>query len=230
MPTSARTIIKKAMQKVGVLVKSEVPDDDEANDALDSLNALIDSWSNNSANITSRVRETFTLSNNVSYTIGTGQTFNTARPMQLIEAFTTSGSIDYPMSIVNQEEYDLIALKDVGGRPTVITYNSGYPYGTITMFPKPDASYTLTILSEKAITGFATLDTTLNLPNGWERALVYNLALEIAPEYGQQPDGSIVKIASESLGAIKLAVIRSRPVNAYFSGNYSTNNIYGGYY
>ena len=229
MPT-ARTIIKKAMQKVGILVKSEDPDADEANDALDSLNALIDSWSNYSDNITTRVRETFNLSTAVSYTIGTGQTFNTDRPIQLMEAFITSGNIDYPMNIVNQEEYDLVSIKTIGGRPTIITYNSGYPYGTLTMYPAPDASYTLTILSEKAITGFATLDTLLNLPNGWERALVYNLALELAPEYGQQPDASVAKIAADSLGAIKLAVVRSRPVNSYFNGNYNVNNIYGGYY
>jgi len=229
MPT-ARTIIKKAMQKVGILVKSEDPDADEANDALDSLNALIDSWSNYSDNITTRVRETFNLSTAVSYTIGTGQTFNTDRPIQLMEAFITSGNIDYPMNIVNQEEYDLVSIKTIGGRPTIITYNSGYPYGTLTMYPAPDASYTLTILSEKAIIGFATLDTLLNLPNGWERALVYNLALELAPEYGQQPDASVAKIAADSLGAIKLAVVRSRPVNSYFNGNYNVNNIYGGYY
>lgn len=226
--TTARKIIKKAMQKTGVLVKSETPDDDEANDALDALNALIDSWSNDSANITTRVRETFPLTSAKTYTIGVGQDFDTARPMQIVEAFTSLSVTDTPILIVNQEEYDSISYKDAVGQPSALTYDSGFPTGLITIYPTPDASYTLTILSEKALTGFATLDTELTLPNGWERALVYNLAIELAPEYGQQLDQAIVDIASESLGLIKLAVVRSRPVNVSTSV-LATRNIFTGY-
>jgi hypothetical protein len=68
----------------------------------------------------------------------------------------------------------------------------------------------------------------MSLPDGWERALVYNLALELAPEYQQQPDASVAIIATQSLGAIKLAVVRSRPVNAYPQSR-SNGNIYSGW-
>ena len=229
MATTARKIIRKAMQKVGILVKSEVPDDDEANDALDSLNALIDSWSNYSDNITTRVRETFTLPTTTSVTIGVGQTFNTQRPIQIVDAYVSQGTIDYPVEVVNEEQYDSVSFKTIQGRPVYLAYDSGYPTGNINIYPVSDGSYTLTILSEKAIVGFATLDTLLNLPNGWERALVYNLALELAPEYGQQPDASIVKIAGDSLGAIRLAVVRSRPVNSDLNLRIA-GNIYDGWF
>jgi len=227
--TTARTLIKKAMQKVGILVKSEVPDDDEANDALDSLNALIASWSNYSYNITTRVRETFSLPTTTNITIGAGQTFNTTRPIQIVDAYCSQGTIDYPMEIVNAEQYDSISFKSIQGRPQYLSYDNGYPTGNINVYPVSSGGYTLTILSEKAITGFATLDTELNLPQGWERALVYNLALELAPEYGQQPDGSVVKIAADSLGAIRLAVVRSRPVNSDLNLRVS-GNIYDGWF
>ena len=46
--TTASDIIKKAMQKVGVLTKSESPSSDESADGLDSLNDLLSSWSNES--------------------------------------------------------------------------------------------------------------------------------------------------------------------------------------
>lgn len=216
------------MQKIGVLVKSETPDDDEANDALDSLNALIDSWSNDYACITSRVSETFTLSSSASYTIGIGEDFNTARPMQIVDAYTSLAQVDYPVEIVNQEIYNSISFKNIQGRPYILTYNSGFPVGQITVYPIPDDSYTLTILSEKALTGFATLDTELTLPTGWERALVYNLALELAPEYGQQPDQSIAAIASESLGAVKIAAIRARPITSEVDAR-EIGNIYNGW-
>jgi len=229
MTTTARKIITKAMLKIGVLVKSEVPDDDEANDALDALNALIDSWSNYADNITTRVRETFTLPTSASMTIGVGQTLNTTRPTQIVDAYVSQGEVDYPVQIVNQEQYDSVSFKTIQGRPCYLSYNNGYPTGKIDVYPVSDGSYTLTILSEKAIVGFDTLDTELNLPNGWERALVYNLALELAPEYGQQPDASIVKIAGVALGAIRLAVVRSRPVNGDLNLRIS-GNIYDGWF
>lgn len=225
--TTARTIVKKAMQKIGVLVKSETPDDDEANDAFDALNGLLESWSNYSANITSRVTETFSLTSAASYTIGTGQTFNTIRPLQIMNAYITSGGVDYPLEIVNRENYNNISQKATAGQPYVLTYDNAYPYGIITLYPTPDASYTLTLLSEKPITTFATLDTALNLPAGWERALIYNLALEIAPEYAQEPSASVVNIANKSLGAIKLSVVRARPVLT--PTDLAVRNIYTGF-
>lgn len=211
---TARGIIKKAMQKIGAITKGENPSADEANDALDSLNALIASWSNFADNIYSRTLETFNLTSAATYSIGTGQTFNTTRPIQIVDAYVTSGDIDYPLTIINQEQFDPVAMKTTQGIPQYLIYNNAYPYGTITLYYVPSGVSSITLLSEKAITGFATLDTVMSLPEGWERALVYNLALELAPEYSQQPDPSVAAIAVQSLGAIKMAVVRSRPINS----------------
>jgi hypothetical protein len=226
--TTARTIVKKAMQKIGVLVKSETPDDDEANDALDALNALIDSWSNYGANIYSRVTETFPLSGATDYSIGEGQTFDTIRPIQIVNAFVSSSNVDYPLNIINREGYNQISQKNTGGIPYYLVYNNNFPFAQITLYPVPDGSYTLTILSEKAVLGFETLDTVLSLPPGWERALIYNLAIEIAPDYGQQVTPAVGNTATKSLGAIKLAVVRTRPVSDDM-GIGQINNIYTGW-
>lgn len=210
--TTARSLIRKALLDIGALTKTERPAADEANDALDALNALIASWSNFGANIYTRQRETFPLTSAASYTIGSGQTFNTTIPIQIVDAYTTLAQIDYPLSIITDEQYDSITFKANPGIPQVLQYNNNYPIGTILLYPTPVSVTSITILSEKAVTGFATLDTVLSLPNGWERALQKNLALEIAPQYRQQPDPSIVKAAAESLGLIRMAVVRSRPV------------------
>lgn len=227
--STARDIIKKSLQKIGTLTKGENPSSDEANDALDSLNALIASWSNFSENIYSRTLETFNLTSAATYSIGAGQTFNTTRPIQIVDAYVTSGGIDYPLTIINQEQFDPVAMKTTQGIPQYLIYNNAYPYGTITLYYVPSGVNSITLLSEKPITGFATLDTAMSLPDGWERALVYNLALELAPEYAQQPDASVAAIASQSLGAIKLAVIRSRPINSSPAVR-TVNNVYTGWY
>jgi len=227
--TTARTIIKRSLQDNGVLTKGEDPAADEANDALDVVNALMDSWSNYSDNIYSRTLETFPLTTAATYTIGTGQTFNTTRPMQIIDAYVTSGSIDYPLTIINQEQFDSVEMKATKGIPQYLVYNNAYPSGTIRLYPVPSGVSTITLLSEKPVSTFATLDTVVSLPQGWERALVKNLAMELAPQYGQRVTPELAMAAKESLGAIRLAAVRSRPVNSSPSVR-ANNNIYSGYY
>lgn len=214
--TTARTIIKKAMNKIGALVKNENPDADEANDALDSLNALIASWSNYSLNIYARTWETFNLvSGTAAYTIGSGGDFNTVRPMTILDAYIRIGVIDYKLAIIDDEAYVDIPYKTLVNIPDSLNYDGGYPLGTIRIYPVPSSNYPLFILTEKQLTEFTTLDTELSMPPGTERALIYNLALELAPEYKQTPDPVLIKIAGESLGAIKTNVAKVRTMDAY---------------
>ena len=217
------------MQKIGVLVKSEVPDDDEANDGLDALNALLGSWSNDAGVMYTRIKETFALTSSATYTIGNAGSFNTVRPIQIVNAYTSSGGIDYNLAILTTEEYDNISFKGLAGIPCYLVYDNAYPLGNITLYPTPSAGFTLTLLSEKPLNDFPTLDTEAILPDGWVRALIYNLAVDIAPEYGQQPDPSIVNTATKSLGAIRKSTIRSRPIGVDYA-THQVNNIYNGWY
>lgn len=227
--TTARTIITKALKKNGVLNVGENPSASEASDGLSSLNALVSSWSNESLLIYSRQSENFALtSGQASYTIGTGGNFNTTRPLQILTAFTRIGSIDYPISIIPQTAFDKISQKSISNSiPEVMTYDASVPLGTITIYPVPTTG-TLHIRSEKQLTSFTTLDTDVDLPPGWERALVYNLAIEDAPEYGQPIDPGVYEIASSSLNNIKTAVARNKTMDVYpYDGN--NNNIYTGW-
>lgn len=226
--STARTIIRLALLEIGALTKTEQPAADEANDGLTALNAMLGTWSNFAANVFYRTRETFNLGSAASYSIGSGQTFDTVRPLQIVEAFTSSGSIDYPLIIINQEQYDAITFKTASGIPEYLTYNSNYPYGQITFYPVPSGVQSVTLLSEKPITQIASLDTDISFPDGWERAIIKNLAIDLAPQYAQEPSAATVKAAQESLGAIKVATVRSRPIPA-FPQSRSIGNIYNGW-
>ena len=227
--TTARTIINKSLQKIGVLTKSEAPAADEISDGLDALNALLASWSNESLSVYTRVRESFTLSGGVaSYTIGTGQTFNTDRPVFITDAFVRSGDVDYNLSVISDEIYNSsITLKTTSGIPQFLNYNNAYPAGTIYLYPVPASSYELHILSEKELSQY-TIDEAISLPTGWERALIYNLAIDLAPEYGQQIDGMIAKIAGDSKAAIQRTVAKNISMDATPS-QIGLYNIYSGY-
>lgn len=226
--TTARQIVTRSLQKIGALVKSEPPSADEAVDALNSLNALIDSWSNDVLNIYARTWETFSLTGASSYTIGTGGDFNTTRPTSIADAYVRSGTIDYPLVVIGDEEYNSISYKSLAGIPEFLNYSNAYPLGVIRLYPLDSSSYTLFLLTEKPLSGFATLDTDLSMPPGSERALIYNLALELAPEYNQKPDPYIVKIAQDSLGLIRSKSAQVRPIDAY-PQSLSVRNIFSGW-
>lgn len=228
--TTARDLITRAYQINGVLTKNEALSGDEAADGLKSLNALLSSWTNDSLLAYARLQENFPLvSGQASYTIGSGGDFDTVRPTQILTAFTRIGSIDYKMAIISDVEYDTIVQKNISNSiPTALVYDGNAPLGTITIYPVP-VTGDLYIRSEKPLTEFASLDSDVELPPGWERALIYNLSIEDASQYGQEVTQPVYQIAMDALGKIKTAVARNRKMDMFdYRGN--ENNIYSGWY
>lgn len=228
---TALNIITKAMLKVGILTKTEAPSSDEANDALDTLNDLLSSWSNDSMLITSRVTELFNLTAGVlNYNIGPGQTFDTVRPIHIVESHIIDGIISYEsMYQCPDEVYQGFNLKTLQSIPSSLNYSNAFPVGTIKLYPSPASGYTLSITSEKELSQF-TLNETVSLPPGWNRALIYNLAVELAPEYGQEVDQLTLKIANDAKAAIARSIMKIRTLDAPPLTEIGQFNIYTGYY
>jgi hypothetical protein len=229
--TTARDIVTRALQKIGAVTKNESPSADEASDGLAALNAMYESWTVDSLSIVSTVTENFSLTAGVGqYNIGPGATFNTSRPTVILAALARDiSNLDYQLDSVSDEWFQTgIGYKTQVGVPCYINYNASWPIGLIRLWPVPDQAYTLALTSEKPLPSFATLDTVISLPNGWERALVYNLAMEIAPEYGQPVTPEVAAIARQSLEAMQLNGRRNRPINVRPLWGSSRYNIYVG--
>lgn len=226
--TTVLDLLTGSARLLGVIRKGESLDADEASDALDALNEMIESWSNNTLIIYGRVTETFTLSAATSFTIGSGGTFNTTKPVKLIDAYVSQSGIDYPLIEITQEEYNDVSSKSLGSMPRFIFYDNGHPLGKIYLYPKPSASYTLTITSEKALTTYTDYTTSIDLPAGFKEAIRYNLAIKLAPEFGVSVSQEVVINANKSMGNIKRAVARSRPL-VLLPSDSQEGNIYTGY-
>lgn len=211
--TTALDIITGAARLLGVVRKGEALDADEAADGLSALNDMIASWSSERLFIAVRTRDSFTLTASATHTIGTDQTLNTVAPIRISNAFIRNGDLDYPLTIITDEEYDSLALKTLAASPPAyINYikSNSSNVGTIRLYPVPSASDALHLLSEKAVTDVAlTSDTVFLSQVGFKRALKYNLAIDLAPEYGVEPSNAVVAIARSSLGAIKLEVAKN---------------------
>jgi hypothetical protein len=231
MATTAKIIIRKAMQKAGILTKAQQPAADEANDALDAMNAMLSSWSNDSLMIYTRSWESFPLvGGQIEYTIGPGQTFNTVRPIDIVDAYIrTSGISDDDMMIVNDEIYtSQIRLKTAPGRPEWLNFDNNYPDAIIRLWPvPPSAVYSIFLLSEKILPQF-NLNDTVDLAPGWERMIIYNLALEIASDYGVEVPQDVRDIATKSKVLVNKAIIKNRSLDAY-PRQAEPNNIFSGW-
>lgn len=229
MTTSALDIITGAAKLLGVVFKSEVLPADEANDGLILLNDMLDTWSNDDVSTISYTLENFSITGASSYTIGSGGTFNTSRPINIISAVIRLSSVDYPLQIITQEEYQTeISIKSLTSQiPQYLTYDNGYPLGTIKMFPVPTSGSTLYLQSNKPLSNLSALATVVDLPPGWKRALKYNLALDMAPQYGVEAPAEVQRIAITSLGSIRraTAINNAMPLLPSPVSRYS---IYGG--
>jgi len=240
MAVTANDLITRAMKSLQSLGGGEVPSAAEANDGLVALNAMLDSWSNEGLNAYEVQEQSFTLVvGTSSYTIGSGGVINVTRPMDIVQAYVQdSGSNNFLMNIVPRDIWN-----NIGNRGSTITsqipdtlfYDPQFPLGVINIFPTPLLGYTVFFDSLLQQVTFATLTTALSMPPGYERAMVYNLAVEISSMFGipiplVAPGAKNVgQLASESLGNIKRTNIRENIANydpSIVSRSYYSYNIY----
>jgi hypothetical protein len=193
---TAREFLTKTFQLAGIIASNEALSASEASDALVSFNELLESWSVEGLMVPNVVQEDFSLvAGTASYTIGSSGTFNTSRPLQIDVASYVVDDIQYPLDILTSKEWGEITDKTLSGIPTKIYLEKTSPLATIRLWPVPDASQEVRILSLKPLIALATLETSVSFPPGYQRALRYNLAVDIAPEYGQELSQTVMSTA-----------------------------------
>lgn len=211
-------IIRSAMRKIGVLDAGEPLPANEGADALVTLTQMVDYWSTQHLLIPVVNKITIDLFNNISeYTIGIypepvpvplpDNHTETARPKQILAAFIRDSSgTDYIQEMINVEQFSTVSRKSNASRPTRFYVREGWPLNTILFesLPYADETMHLEVLQPlKEILLTSLLTDVINLPEGYERVLIYNLCLELAPEYGRQINSLIATQAVDGLKWLK---------------------------
>lgn len=182
--TTAGDIITSSLKKLLVLGKQDILADSDLQDGLDALNLMLDSWWTERLMCYAMLTYTHTLSGGQgSYTIGPGGDINGQRPVMFQDGYIRLTNVDYPLNFVDQVSYDLLTPKNAPGVPRRAFYNPQYPLGIITFWPIPDQGYTAFLNSYHQVREFASTTDQINLPPGYAKALIYNLAIELAPDY-----------------------------------------------
>ena len=208
-------IINPAFRALGVLAAGEVPTYDESNDALRTLNQLLDQWKAERLQIFTVTRSTWAITANIAtYSVGTGSTVNTERPVnadnmtvQYIDTSVTPSS-ELPLTKLSEDARAAISIKTLTSNlPTTWYYNPTYPVGVITFWPVPTSSTLVGVLyAPTPVSTFAALTTTVSLPPGYASMLMSNLALRLSSEYPEaQPSPMLMMQARDSLATVRIA-------------------------
>ena len=235
--TTAGDQINGALRLIGQLAEGEEPSAATANDALAALNQMIDSWNTERLSVFSTQDQVFSwLPNFATRTLGPTGDFVGNRPI-LIDDSTyfrdPSSNISFGIKLVNQQQYNGIAVKTVTSTyPQVMFVNMTYPDITMTVYPVPTKVLEWHIVSVEELTTPALLSTPLAFPPGYLRAFRYNLACEIAPEFGVEPSPQVSRIAMYSKRNLKrinnpddimslpYSIVATRQRFNIFAGNY----------
>jgi hypothetical protein len=203
--TTAGDLITKAFGKLLVTGIQDVLADADMQTGLDTLNIMLDSWRLDGLITYATTQSTKVLVGGTpAYTIGTGGDISASRPTKITDAFIRGSGVDYPLTIIGQAEWDSIPFKGATGIPRRLWYDPQYPLAVVNLYPTPlSSAYTLILNALAEIESFASTTEVFALPPGYQRAIIYNLALELAPDYAKTPDADTRRIAQVSLNALK---------------------------
>jgi hypothetical protein len=196
------------MRLIGMLAEGETPSAAASQDALSAMNQMIDSWNTERLSVFSTQDQIFTWpASTQSRTLGPTGNFVGNRPV-LLEDSTyfrdAATNVSYGIKIINQQQYNGIAVKTVTSTyPQVLWINMTYPDIEMYVYPVPLRPLEWHFVSIQELTQPAVLATTLSFPPGYLRAFKYNLACEIAAEFGVEPSPQVQRIAMTSKRNLK---------------------------
>lgn len=234
---TARDQINGALRLLGVLASGETADADEEQDGLTALNQMIDSWNTERLSVFSTQDQVFTWpSGQTTRTLGPTGNFVGNRPILIDDATyfvdSTTG-VSYGIKLINQQQYDGIAVKTVTSTyPQVMFVNMTHPDIEMTVYPRPTRALEFHIVSVEELSQPANLSTVLAFPPGYLRAFRYNLACELAPEWGVEPSPQVSRIATiskrnlkrinspDDLMSLPYSLIATRQRFNIYAGNY----------
>lgn len=230
-------LINGALRLLGILAEGETPSADTSNDALTAMRQMIDSWNTEDLMIFNTQDQVFNWpSSTKTRSLGPSGDFVGNRPVIMDDStyFRDPGTnVSYGIKIINQQQYDGIAVKTVTSTyPQVMWINMEFPNISMTIYPVPTRELEWHFISYDELTNPVTLADTLAFPPGYLRAFRYNLAMEIAPEFGVEPAAQVQRIAivskrnlkrinnPDDVMALPYAVVSQRQKFNIYSGSY----------
>jgi hypothetical protein len=149
--------------------------------------------------------------------ISQAQTSYMMRPLRINSGFvrinsSIASSIDYPVSVMSSEEYEMIGLKTMNGPwPRALYYQPSEPNGVITYWPLPSQGE-MHLYCDTVLSRFNALNETIVMPQGYTLAMRFNLAMLLCPEYQKKASPEVMQAASSGIAYIKRTNMQPPPI------------------
>lgn len=220
MTFTALQLISQALRKLGVLGRGQTASDGQGADGLEILNNLIDQWSvDGQVSILSTLRTTKALTvAQQRYTIGSGGNIDIVRPVEIEYArvipdtsLADAQETELPVFLHTAQTWAAKVLKNYTGTyPTELYYDhavdNATERGNIDVWPiTTAANVTLVLYTPYVLTQFAALATSYKFAPGYPAAIVANLAVLLAPDYGKPSSGLdlVIREAARAKGLVE---------------------------
>lgn len=182
-------IINSALRKAGILSEGAVANSTQLSDGAQALNTVIALLQSKGMHLWKRLNYDVTMvDGTTNYTLGIGQTINTAFPIQLLKAtmVVSGSSTNIDMEIKSQ--FDFAHLPSgATGTPVQVMYQPKVNLGVLSVWPTPDSSLAsgsvVRITYQVPFDYFTTGTETADFPQEWHLPLIYNLAATLADEF-----------------------------------------------
>lgn len=225
---AANDYVAGALRLIGAYAAGEPLDPEDASDGLTALNQMIRSWQNERLMFPAVIRQgPYSLTQGIqNYYVGqplpnplpagyaaltpTGSANGIPRPQRIercgiITQINSAQPLELPMDLLTEVQWLAIPTKNVSSTlPLKVYPDLEWPLMTLFVWPIPNAPCQMTIYAWDAnLQQFPDQVTQILFPAGYERALRYNLAVELAPEFNKEASQSVQGIAVSSKAAIK---------------------------
>lgn len=211
MPSTWQELIKLALIEIGVLVAGETPDTEDLNLGLSRLRMMLDIWAiegllvNGFLRLTRAVDPAKTV-----YTIaGANPDIPATSPPSIVNAVGYQGRDSKLRYLVRRTTQELLyagSQVDSKGVPTLWAYDDASPQATLRLNAPGWQGDTLTIIGRGAVVdGTIELDDDPALPTGYSRAVMLNLAIELAGSFAV-PDSKLrvtAKLAFDAKSSVR---------------------------
>jgi hypothetical protein len=106
----------------------------------------------------------------------------------------TGGGLDYPMSVLALQDYEMIGLKTLNGPwPKAVYFNPGADTGNLFIWPSP-AQGEMHLFANTLFSRYESMYEDIFLPQGYSMALRWCLAERLMPMYGKASQTQIAMI------------------------------------
>lgn len=212
---AVKDLIMAGLRIAGITDRPQrTPSPDQFAECLPILNRMSGIWSTNRMNVYTIDISAYPLvAGRKTYTIGgpgLGADFDAPRPLSIDRANiivnTTSPVVRTPVAILNDQQWREINVQDIpNGIPSKLYNDGAFPLSTIYLWTQALTTYQLELYTWRALPRFASINDQVFLPDGYETAIVYNLAVYFATQFPTQQRmlRESYQIARESLAAIQ---------------------------